>query len=128
MVLRQLRRATAAAAPRVRMLSSFAPESAAACIVRVHAVMLDAQGGCSDTFEPSISDDGVLTLDLGAKGQYSLQPHEQDKILLFSPIAGPKIYAFDPSNRWWSATDDGHLMDELLVRELMHITSVCLNL
>ena len=128
MMLSALARRAAAAAPRARTLSSSLAETPAACISRIHAVLLDAKEGCSDTFEPSIGDDGVLLLDLGDKGQYSMQAHEQDKLLVFSPLAGPKIYAFDASNRWWSATDDGHLMDELLVRELMHITSVCLNL
>jgi len=37
-------------------------------------------------------------------------------------------YEYDPGNKWWSSPTDGHLMDELLVRELMHITSVYLNL
>ena len=123
---------TASAFVRRRHLASAAtpppPETPAACIARVHAVMLDGQAACFDTFEPSIGDDGILLLDLGEKGQYSLQPHEHDKLMLFSPLVGPKIYSFDESNRWWSAVDDGHLMDELLVRELMHITSVCLNL
>ena len=28
----------------------------------------------------------------------------------------------------WRSPEDGHLMVELLVRELMHSTSVCINL
>ena len=26
-------------------------------------------------------------------------------------------YEYDPGNKWWSSPTDGHLMDELLVRE-----------
>ena len=78
-------------------------------------------------FEPTLGDDGVLLLDLGPKGQYSLQA-ANGRLLLFSPLVGPKYYDYDPSNRWWYAPEDGHLLDELLVRELMHITSVYLNL
>lgn len=71
---------------------------------------------------------GVLHLDLGdAKGHYSLQKHGK-QLLLFSPLSGPKYYDYDAGNGWWVAPDDGHLLDELLVRELMHITSVYLNL
>ena len=99
----------------------------AVTIQRVHAVMLEAQEGCCDAFEPSITD-GKLLLDLGEKGQYGLEEASGGRLLLFSPISGPKYYVWDQSNRWWSSPDDGHLMDELLVRELMHITSVYLNL
>jgi frataxin-like iron-binding protein CyaY len=91
-------------------------------------VMMDAREGCSDTFEPALQDDDMLLLDLGSKGQYSLQPAANDQLLLFSPLSGPKYYHYDVDNRWWCAVDDGHLLDELLVRELMHITSVYLNL
>ena len=78
-------------------------------------------------FEPSINDEGVLTLDLGCKGQYSLQV-EGDRLLLFSAVSGPRYYSYDESNDWWYNADDGHLLVELLVRELMHSTSVCINL
>jgi frataxin-like iron-binding protein CyaY len=107
--------------------SSNRTETPSECINRVYGVMVDAREGCSDTFEPTLGDDGVLVLDLGDKGQYSLQP-EGTRLLLFSALSGPKYYAFDSGNRWWAAEDDGHLLDELLVRELMHVTSVCLNL
>ena len=91
-------------------------------------VMLEAREGCFETFEPSLGDDGVLTLDLGDKGQYSLQAMGADQLLLFSPVVGPKYYSYDPANRWWCSAEDGHLLDELLVRELMHSTSVYLAL
>eukprot|EP00966_Prymnesium_polylepis_P308414 7127283-Prymnesium_polylepis.1 len=88
---------------------------------------MDGKAACSDTFEPSLGEDGVLVLDLGAKGQYSLQVAGQ-QLLLFSPITGPVYYNYDAENEWWSNANDGHLMVELLVRELMHITSVYINL
>ena len=104
--------------------SRAAPEAA---IRRIQAAFVDAGECCSDRFEPSLGEDSVLLLDLGDKGQYSLQAHGE-RLLLFSPLSGPKYYSYDAANGWWSAPDDGHLLDELLVRELMHTTSVCLNL
>ena len=41
---------------------------------------------------------------------------------------GPLYYDYDPENKWWKNPIDGHLMVELLVRELMHSTSVYINL
>lgn len=104
------------------------PSPASKEVARVFAAMEDAAETCTDDFVPSLDDDGRLLLDLGAKGQYSLEAAPEDKLLLFSPITGPIYYTYDPQNRWWCAVSDGHLLDELLVRELMHITSVCLNL
>ena len=103
------------------------PGSVEAEIARIHAAFVDGRDACFEQFEPSLDDQGVLHLDLGAKGQYSLQAHGA-QLLLFSPISGPKYYDYDAANKWWAASDDGHLLDELLVRELMHITAVCLNL
>ena len=98
-----------------------------AAIARINKAFVEAKEGCADVFEPTLGDDGVLLLDLGPKGQYSLQA-SNGRLLLFSPLVGPKYYDYDPSNRWWYAPEDGHLLDELLVRELMHITSIYLNL
>ena len=127
-------------------------------VTRILACFEDAKENChSGTFEPTLGDDGVLWLNLGDKGYYSLQAQPNGQLLLFSPItgvlaappawflergpgrlrgvsaggairAGPMYYEYDPGNKWWSSPTDGHLMDELLVRELMHITSVYLNL
>lgn len=87
----------------------------------------DARDATSDTFEPKIGDDGVLWLNLGDKGWYSLQEYN-GQLMMFSPISGPQYYDYDTVNRWWSSPADGHLLVELLVRELMHITSVYINL
>jgi hypothetical protein len=112
-----------------RALTTEATLSAAGKEVqRVFKAMSDAKETCSDHFEPSLDAGGKLLLDLGKKGQYSLEVAPGDKLLLFSPITGPKYYKYDPQNRWWAAVDDGHLLEEILVRELMHITSVCLNM
>ena len=89
--------------------------------------MQDAAASCHDTFSPTLGEDGVLVVDLGSKGQYSIQAAGQ-QLLIFSPVSGPCYYTFDPGNRWWSDPNDGHLLDEKLVREMMHITSVYLNL
>jgi frataxin-like iron-binding protein CyaY len=87
-----------------------------------------AEISAKDTFNPTIGDDGVLWLDLGDKGYYSLQAQPDGQLLLFSPITGPLYYKHDPENKWWANPNDGHLMVELLVRELMHITSVYIDL
>ena len=114
--------------PVQRGLSSTASDAVATEIRRLQSALLDAQSGTPERFEPSIGDDGILLLDLGPeKGTYSFQ-ELNGQLLLYSPLSGPKYYTYDADNRWWSAIDDGHLLDELLVRELMHITSVCLNL
>ena len=104
--------------------SRAAPETA---IKRIQAAFVDAGSSCAERFEASLGEDGILLLDLGDKGQYSLQA-QGERLLLFSPISGPKYYSYDAGNGWWSAPDDGHLLEELLVRELMHTTSVYLNL
>ena len=87
-----------------------------------------AEISAKDVFNPTLGDDGVLWLDLGEKGYYSLQAQPDGQLLLFSPITGPLYYAHDPENKWWANPNDGHLMVELLVRELMHITSVYIDL
>jgi frataxin-like iron-binding protein CyaY len=108
-------------------LSTAAHAEAGSTISTIHAALNDAKGACSDTFEPALSADGIMSLDLGDKGQYSLQP-DGERLLLFSPVVGPKHYTWDAANGWWSSPEDGHLLVELLVRELMHSTSVCINL
>ena len=89
--------------------------------------MQDAKEACADTFVPSLGEDGKLALDLGDKGWYSLE-EVGGQLLLFSPVSGPKYYDYDAANGWWSNPQDGHLLVELLVRELMHSTSVYINL
>ena len=102
-------------------------------VARILAAFSEAQDtlaaiSAKDTFSPSIGDDGVLWLDLGEKGYYSLQAQPDGQLLLFSPITGPLYYVHDPANKWWASPNDGHLLVELLVRELMHITSVYIDL
>lgn len=87
-----------------------------------------AEISAKDVFNPTLGNDGVLWLDLGEKGHYSLQAQPNGQLLLFSPITGPLYYAHDPVNKWWANPNDGHLMVELLVRELMHVTSVYIDL
>jgi len=106
--------------------SSSAPP-ADAFILTVHKALEDGRGATSETFEPRMTDDGILELNLGEKGFYSLSKAD-DRLLLFSPTSGPKYYVFDAENDWWVSPDDGHLLVEILVRELMHTTSVCINL
>lgn len=97
-------------------------------ITTILAALEDGKVGCSDTFEPALGADGKLVLDLGSKGSYSLEAAAGGQLLLFSPVAGPKYYDYDEGEAMWRSPEDGHLMVELLVRELMHSTSVCINL
>ena len=97
-------------------------------IKRIYGAFEAGMDACSDTFEPSINEEGHLVLDLGDKGQYGLQPAPNGQLLLFSPLTGPVYYEFDSENGWWRNPHDGHLLVELLVRELMHITSVYIDL
>jgi frataxin-like iron-binding protein CyaY len=80
----------------------------------------------TETFEPTLDERGVLSLECTA-GTYSLEATE-GRILLFSPISGPKYYEWDAENAWWYHAADGHQLVELLVREIMHTTGACVNL
>lgn len=113
----------------LRTLSAVAsvPAAATRWIKKIQMALEDAREGTADTFEPYMNDEGVLVLDLGSKGQYSLQL-EGERLLLFSATSGPRYYVYDADNDWWHNPDDGHLLVELLVRELMHTTSACINL
>lgn len=102
-----------------RLSSSAASGTPEAAIARIHAAFIESGDACNDTFKPSLGEDGILLLDLGDKGQYSLQAADGGQLLLFSALSGPKYYTFDAGNGWWVAKDDGHVLDELLVRELM---------
>ena len=94
----------------------------------VLAALEDGRGATSETFVPQLNERGGLELDLGDKGWYTLEAAQGGLLLLFSPLSGPKYYEYDEGNDWWVNREDGHLLAELLVRELMHITSVCVNL
>ena len=76
----------------VRCLSSEAP-AAKAEVARIMKAFEEARDSCrSGTFEPTIGDDGVLWLNLGEKGYYSLQESHGQQLLLFSPITGARSY------------------------------------
>ena len=72
---------------RCARLSTSPPSPARAEVSRILRALEEAKDSCHGTFEPTLGDDGVLSLNLGEKGWYSLQ--EQDgQLLLFSPITG----------------------------------------
>ena len=108
-------------------MSSSAAETPQAAVTRYAKVMLEAAESTHETMVPTVGDDGILVIDLGEKGQYSLQSYN-GQLILFSPVSGPCYYSYDLGNKWWYDPNDGHLMDEKLVREMMHITAVYLNL
>lgn len=76
---------------------------------------------------PSVGD--YLWIDLGpVHGQYTIQADEAMQIIiLLSPISGQRVYRYDnhesesrpdDPNRWM-CTDDGHVLEGLLVRDLI---------
>mmetsp|Transcript_51336 Transcript_51336/g.171340 ORF Transcript_51336/g.171340 Transcript_51336/m.171340 type:complete len:176 (+) Transcript_51336:2-529(+) len=119
--------------PAERCFCATARPPAQRCIDTIYAALIDAKEAAaaatpSETFEPSLDADGKILLDLGEKGQYGLEALPDGRVLLFSPLIGPRYYDWDAENEWFYDKADGHLLVELLVRELMHITSVCVNL
>ena len=115
-----------------RQLASAAPDGEAGrTLQQIMGALEEAKSaiGTSEVFEPSMQPDGTLLLELGPKGQFSLQALDGGaQLLFFSPISGPKYYEWDSENLWWHSTQDGHQLVEIMVRELMHITSVYINL
>jgi len=107
--------------------SAATPAAAHRWIKKIHKALEEARDATQETFSPSLTDESYLLLDLGAKGQYSLQV-EGEQLLLFSAASGPRYYVYDAENDWWYNKEDGHLLIELLVRELMYSTSVYINL
>ena len=119
--------------PAERCFCAAARPPAQRCIDTIYAALVDAKEAAavatpSETFEPSLDADGKILLELGEKGQYGLEALPDGRVLLFSPLIGPRYYDWDAENEWFYDKADGHLLVELLVRELMHITSVCVNL
>ena len=117
--------ASSSASPPPPSLSA-AEAAAARTIAEVARAFEDARDATTETFEPTLDERGVLSLECTA-GTYSLEATE-GRILLFSPISGPKYYEWDAENAWWYHAADGHQLVELLVREIMHTTGACVNL
>ena len=78
-------------------LCNEAASPAIAEVARILACFEEAKESCGDTFEPTLNDDGVLWLNLGEKGYYSLQAQPDGQLLLFSPITGAHCTAASPS-------------------------------
>ena len=117
--------ASSSASPPPPSLSA-AEAAAARTIAEVARAFEDARDATTETFEPTLDERGVLSLECTA-GTYSLEATD-GRILLFSPISGPKYYEWDAENAWWYHAADGHQLVELLVREIMHTTGACVNL
>lgn len=107
--------------------ASHASTPAEKCVSTIYAALLDSKEATRDTFDPTMQG-AQLVLHLGEKGQYSLEPTPDGRLCLFSPVSGPRWYEYDKDNAWFANKQDGHLLIELLVRELMHSTSVYVNL
>ena len=87
----------------VRCLTTEVP-GAKAEVARIMKAFEEARDSClSGTFEPTLGDDGVLWLNLGEKGYYSLQESGQ-QLLLFSPVTGALSSSLSNSRRACNAT------------------------
>eukprot|EP00472_Partenskyella_glossopodia_P002155 CAMPEP_0197527554 /NCGR_PEP_ID=MMETSP1318-20131121/22117_1 /TAXON_ID=552666 /ORGANISM="Partenskyella glossopodia, Strain RCC365" /LENGTH=78 /DNA_ID=CAMNT_0043082273 /DNA_START=170 /DNA_END=403 /DNA_ORIENTATION=- len=64
---------------------------------------------------------GSLCITIGNPGSYmfNARPKQKD-VQMFSPISGQMYtYRYDKGTSEWISVDDGHLMVELLTRELL---------
>jgi len=73
---------------------------------------------------------GVLTIDLGARGQYVVNKHAPNRELwLSSPSSGAWHFSYDSdSDAWLSTRDRSQSLSELLERELGTATGVTMSL
>ena len=65
---------------------------------------------------------GVLTILLGSEGTYVLNTQTPNRqIWMSSPVSGPWRYAWNPTNKKWTSTRDGHSLSERLSEEFTNI-------
>ncbi len=119
-----LRRRGTASAHTTTTTATTTTQHAHRTIRRIHDALADARETANEpVFELATTEAPApvtLTLELGARGTYGLEALSAERIRLFSPVSGPREYAWDKSERWFVASD-GHVLDELLVRELLPI-------
>ncbi len=85
---------------------------------------LEPMKGQNDFFEVErfFGDMGeVLTIDLGPKeGKYRIEMSMEDHLFEYSsPISGKVLYVFSAQTGEWVGSEDGHLFEGLLVRDLI---------
>lgn len=65
---------------------------------------------------------GVLTISLGSSGTYVLNTQTPNRqIWMSSPSSGPWRYAWNPQQRAWVSTRDGHTLNDRLTEELTDV-------
>jgi len=70
-----------------------------------------------------------LAVNIEHLGEYSIKVNEKDQLVyLQSPLSGINKYYFDTANEKWISSRDKHIMDELVVRELVKHCQGMLNL
>lgn len=71
-----------------------------------------------DGFDVEFSQ-GVLTITFGVDGTYVLNTQTPNRqIWMSSPVSGPWRYAWNPTNKQWISTRDGHHLSQRLSEEL----------
>lgn len=65
---------------------------------------------------------GVLTIALGPKGTYVLNTQTPNRqIWMSSPLSGPWRYAWNPDEKQWISTRDGHPLSKRLTDEFSNV-------
>jgi frataxin-like iron-binding protein CyaY len=55
-----------------------------------------------------------------ADGEYTLTIHEgTEQMILYSPISGQYFYSFNPQDERWHSQNDDHILEGMLVRDLI---------
>jgi len=69
------------------------------------------------------AENGWLSIEMGPnKGSFIVSKEvDSRKLVLFTPSAGTHKYIFDQTEERWVSDSDGHVMLELLTRELLKV-------
>ena len=81
---------------------------------------LQPMKSCNDVFEIERDSQSLVLTLAPADGQYSFQIEETASSIFFqSPISGKFQYILSASTREWVSEEDGHLLEGMLVRDLI---------
>ena len=69
-----------------------------------------------------------LTVKIASKGSYRLYAGDNGQLFMQSPVSGLYMYEWDRKNGQWKSATQEHIMEDLLVRELLTMTNSVLKL
>lgn len=73
-----------------------------------------------DSYRDETGTEDVLHVHIRDFGDYVFKTNKAEQLIqLTSPKSGVWNYAYDPDNDRWVCSKDGHLVDELLLREIL---------